>query len=126
MFFEVTPYFFSGNPNFFRIFRLNRTFTERLFWNPTFVRILIKNQIFLGHCLSIPNVIEALHEIHDLAVSHRDKANGLNQVQLCGIKSARYEVWNRFRLLEIAYLGARCHPQATGGTEQTTPEGGNE
>lgn len=106
MVFEVMAQCFSGNPNFFRI--------------------LIKNQIFVGYCLSIPNVIGVLREIHDLAAFHRDKADGLNHVQLCGIESARCEMWNRFRRLEIAYLHTRCHPQATGGTEQTIPEGGNE
>ena len=93
--------------------------------NPTFIRILIKNQIFVGHCLSIPNVTEELREIYDLAIIHRDKANGLNHVQLCGIELARCEMWNRFRRLEIAYLRTRRHPQATSGTEQTIPEGGN-
>ena len=38
---------------------------------PTFVRVLIKNQILLGYSLSIPNNIRALREIHGLAADYR-------------------------------------------------------
>jgi len=42
------------------------------FSKPTFVRFLIQNRTLLGHSLPIPNVVDALHEIHNLAMPHGD------------------------------------------------------
>jgi hypothetical protein len=69
--FEVPAELFSGNPNLFRIFRFNPTFTGRFFCKPPFIRILTQNLTLLGHGLHIPNIIGILREIHDLAANHR-------------------------------------------------------
>jgi hypothetical protein len=48
------------------------------FSKPAFVRFLIQNLTLLGHGLPISNVVDALHEIHNLAMAHGDVPDAMD------------------------------------------------
>lgn len=69
---------FLVNLTYFGFLDLPELTDKDYFSKPTFVRFLIQNRSLLGHGLPIPNVVDALHEIHSLAMAHGDVQDAMD------------------------------------------------